>query len=76
MRTHEMPGLVGVILRRPDVEGLVGLSYSTIRRKENAGQFPRRVRLGTNSVGWRKSEIMEWLNGLETVVTPEGADHE
>jgi prophage regulatory protein len=28
---------------------------------EKRGEFPKRVRLGPNSVGWIESEIDDWL---------------
>ncbi len=49
------------ILRRPDVLDMVGASAPTIWRWEKAGTFPRRIRLGGNSVGYLESEILEWL---------------
>jgi prophage regulatory protein len=63
------------IIRRPEVEELTGLSYSSIYRKERAGKFPPRLILGANSVGWRKSEILEWVNSRPTVAQTEGPDH-
>lgn len=53
------------ILRRRQVEDSTGLSYRTIHRKEQAGDFPRRVRLGTNSVGWLESEVQEWIENRQ-----------
>jgi prophage regulatory protein len=29
--------------------------------KKAAGQFPKRVRLGANRVGWVESEVLDWL---------------
>lgn len=49
------------IIRRKKLLHLVGLSDSTIYRKELAGEFPRRVKLSSHSVGWRQSEVEEWL---------------
>ncbi len=49
------------ILRKPEVEEKTGLSGQTIWRKERAGQFPRRITLGPNSVGWLEAEIDEWI---------------
>ena len=49
------------ILRRPQVEAFVGLSRSTLYRLITAGDFPRPVRLGPQSVGWLKSEIDDWI---------------
>ncbi len=39
----------------------VQLSRTTIWRLEKSGQFPKRVRLGQNSVGWLKGDIDTWL---------------
>ena len=50
------------ILRFPEVKEMVGLSRTTIWRKEQTGDFPRRVPLGVGSVGWFKSEVEAWLN--------------
>jgi len=49
------------IHRRPAVERLTGLSRSTIYAMIAAGEFPRPVRLGKRAVGWRESDIAEWL---------------
>lgn len=49
------------ILRTKEVVDMIGLSRTTIWRLEQKGQFPQRVTLGENSVGWLKSDINEWL---------------
>lgn len=49
------------IIRKPEVQHLVGLSDATIYRMERQGRFPGRVQLGGNSVGWFLSEILDWL---------------
>jgi len=57
-------------LRRREVCSCTGLSYSTIRRLELQGDFPRRRRLGPRSVGWLRSEVETWL----TDAAPAGSD--
>ncbi len=52
--------LVG-LLRLPTVQELTGLSPTTIWRREKAGQFPRRRRVGPNAVAWRSDEVDEWI---------------
>jgi prophage regulatory protein len=47
-------------LRIPDVTLETGLSRSTIYRLEQAGDFPRRVRLSGNSMGWWSTQVDEW----------------
>ncbi len=49
------------IIRKPELLNMVGLSDATIWRMERAGRFPRRVRLGGNSVGWIDSEVQAWF---------------
>lgn len=49
------------ILRKPEVIRIVGLSDVTIWRLERAGDFPKRLKLGGNSVGWLESEIANWI---------------
>jgi len=49
------------IIRKKELLKIVGLSDPTIWRMEGAGKFPRRIRLGGNSVGWYESEIIEWM---------------
>ena len=49
------------ILRRKDVEEIVGLSRSTIYKLMSTGAFPRSSRLGPRAVGWRLSDIEAWI---------------
>jgi len=50
-----------MILRTAKLQTYVGLSRTTIWRLEKSGQFPKRVRLGQNSVGWLKGDVDTWL---------------
>ena len=52
-------------LRFPDLKEKKGIPYTTVhlRRLEEAGKFPRRVRLGdgkNGAVAWLEDEIDEW----------------
>lgn len=49
------------IIRKKELLNMLGLSGPTIWRMEQAGKFPRRLRLGGNSCGWLVSEIDEWI---------------
>lgn len=53
------------ILRRPAVEARTGLSRSTIYAAMARGEFPQPVRLGPRAVGWRESDVAEWLASRE-----------
>lgn len=51
------------VLRISQVSEMVGLSRTTIWRRERAGDFPERIDLGGRSVGWRADEVQAWLEG-------------
>ena len=50
------------ILSRKALKELVLYSPQHIAKLEKAGQFPKRVRLGPNRVGWVESEVLDWLD--------------
>lgn len=54
------------ILRLAEVEALCGLKKSTIRRQELAGKFPKRVQISQRNVGWKLSELREWLETISS----------
>lgn len=54
------------ILRRPDVEEMLGVKRSTIYDWMKAGAFPKPVALGERLVGWRESDIAAWLASRQT----------
>ena len=49
-------------LRLTEVLRRVPYSEVHIWRLEQAGKFPRRVRLGANRVAWVEAEINEWIS--------------
>lgn len=53
--------VVGAVLRRKQVERVVGLSRSTIYERIQAGTFPKPISLGGRAVGWRASDIEAFL---------------
>lgn len=52
------------LLKRQEVEDIVGLGRSTIYRRMAAGDFPKPLDLGGNCVRWRASEIDAWISNL------------
>src|SRR5262245_23762515 len=48
-------------LRSHEVVARTGVSRTTIWRLERSGNFPARRRLSPNTVGWRESEVEEWI---------------
>lgn len=62
------------ILRLPAVVARTGVSRSTLRRLEHAGQFPSRRQLGPQAVGWVQSEIDAWIASRVEVAPPSPRD--
>ncbi len=54
--------MVQRIIRKPELLSIVSLSDATVWRREKMGDFPRRIKLGGNSVGWLESEVEDWLS--------------
>lgn len=51
------------ILRRPEVEKLVGLRRSALYKLIAEGKFPPPVRLTRRAVGWRSGDVQAWIDG-------------
>ena len=49
------------ILSKRQLKELVLYSPQHVARLEKAGQFPKRVQLGPNRVGWVEGEVLDWL---------------
>ena len=49
------------IIRAKEVQELTGLSRTTIWRLERSGKFPARVPLSSSIIGWRSSDITQWI---------------
>ncbi len=50
------------LLSKRQVKEMVLYSPQHIARLEQAGKFPKRVRLGNNRVGWVEEEVLDWLH--------------
>lgn len=50
------------MLRVREVCQMIGLSRSTVWRLERAGDFPKHYQLSPGSVGWKLSEIQNWID--------------
>lgn len=53
--------LVMRIISKRQLKELVLYSPQHVARLEKAGEFPKRVQIGPNRVGWVEDEILEWL---------------
>jgi len=49
------------IIKKKEVMGLTSLSYPTIWRLERKGDFPKRIQLSPNRVGWFEEEVLAWI---------------
>jgi prophage regulatory protein len=62
------------IIRRHEVEQLVGIQRSSIYRLMSLGEFPRPYRLTKSgkAVGWKSSDITAWIESraVSTVANP------
>lgn len=55
------------INRLPATIEQTGLSKSTIYKLIKEGKFPKPLKLSKRSVGWRQSDLDNFLNSLEEV---------
>jgi len=53
------------LIRRRELEQITGKSRSAIYADMARDIFPRPVRIGKRSVGWRSSEIEAWLHDCD-----------
>ena len=49
------------ILKQKEVVQLTGLSRVTIWRLEQRGEFPGKIALSPNRVGWLEDEVQDWI---------------
>ena len=49
------------LLSQREVLRLIPYSRTTLWRLEKSGDFPSRIRLGQNRVGWLETEIASWI---------------
>lgn len=49
------------IYRRLETAALIGVSPETIRLWVKAGNFPKPVKVGARAVGWRETDLMDYL---------------
>ncbi|KZY60194.1 AlpA family transcriptional regulator [Oleiphilus sp. HI0073] len=54
------------ILRLKEVCEITGLGRSTIYELVRKEQFPKQVKLTARSVGWRQSQVVEWISSRES----------
>lgn len=50
------------IIRKPELFSIIGMKDTSVWRMEQAGKFPKRLRLGGSACGWLLSEVNGWLS--------------
>jgi prophage regulatory protein len=63
------------LLRLRDVIAITGISRMSIYRYERSGNFPRRRRVGSNTVAWLDEDIAAWMSS-RPFITPSKANME
>lgn len=49
----------------PEVARIVPLSRVSVWKLRQSGEFPRPVRVTTNRIAWRLSEVLAWVRSRE-----------
>ncbi len=52
------------ILTRAQVRDRVSISFAEIARREARGEFPKRIQISPNRVGWLEDEIDDFITML------------
>ncbi len=60
-RAFERKELIMKILKQKEVVHMTGLSRVTIWRLEQRGEFPEKIALSPNRVGWLENEVSDWV---------------
>lgn len=53
--------------RKSRVLELCGISKSTLDRLVRSGDFPKPVKLGPRAIGWKVSDVIDWIDSREQV---------
>lgn len=64
-----MPDNQDRIIRAQEMQRILGISRSTLRRWVVTGNFPAPLLLGPNVVGWKESTKDAWLANRERELT-------
>ena len=69
MSAHAVPDR---IVRERERATLTGVSRTAWYCGEREGRYPRRLRIGSNSVGWRLSDLISWqqASGIASPISP------
>ena len=72
-RNIERKELIMKILKQKEVVYLTGLSRVTIWRLEQRGEFPAKIVLSPNRVGWLENEVSDWIGSRPRISSQQDA---
>ncbi|EOX3337795.1 TPA: helix-turn-helix transcriptional regulator [Vibrio cholerae] len=55
------------IIRMPELSKKIGCARSTIYAFILRGEFPKPIPLGMRTVGWKESEVDEWIEQRQSL---------
>lgn len=58
---REVQAVPDRILSKRETAATTTLSMSSVMREVRAGNFPSPVRIGPRRIGWRSSDVAEWI---------------
>jgi|TARA_B110000495_G_C22393910_1_gene252692 prophage regulatory protein len=61
------------ILKQKEITELTGLSPTTIWRMGQRGEFPLKLVLSPNRVGWLEGEVLDWVKSRPRVSSQQDA---
>jgi prophage regulatory protein len=66
MQDNERPSVQGRIISSAELRKLLPFSDAHFWRLEQAGTFPRRIKIGARRVGWVLEEILAWIEARKS----------
>lgn len=57
----------GLIIRPQELAEKLSISVATLYRMKKAGELPPQVKIHERAVGWKVSDIEEWLDNRKVV---------
>lgn len=64
MPSTELTDSIDRFMRLDEVLHITGLGRNTVYRRIREGSFPKQLRIGPNSVAWRRSAIIDWMDSF------------
>jgi prophage regulatory protein len=66
MQKNKVPSVEGRIIGSAELRKLPPFSDAHFWRLEQAGEFPRRVKVGQRRVGWVLEEVLVWIEARKS----------